>query len=336
MLKAPFPYFGGKSKVAPLVWQALGDVAHYMEPFFGSGAVLLQRPGYNPARHTETVNDKNGFVSNAWRALKHDPDGVAEYCDYPVNHADLCARRRRMLAEIVDLLPKLIADDEFFDTKIAGYWIWGMCTWIGHGLTTPNGIPEISCKGRGVHAIGKRPHLGNKGIGVHAIGQVPFLAGKGKGITSVQNEVIYEWFRELQARLRRVRVVCGDWSQICGGNWQDKRGTVGMFFDPPYGVKDRDGVYGEHDDYEVADAVREWALSRSDNRNYRIVIAGYEEHDSLLEHGWTKHTWQTLGGYGNTARNGKSDNRGKVNRGREALYFSPHCLSENNQQVLGI
>lgn len=43
-LIAPFPYFGGKSKVADIVWQALGQPRHYIEPFFGSGAVLLARP----------------------------------------------------------------------------------------------------------------------------------------------------------------------------------------------------------------------------------------------------------------------------------------------------
>jgi hypothetical protein len=43
-LKAPFPYFGSKSRIAGTVWHALGDVKHYIEPFFGSGAVLLARP----------------------------------------------------------------------------------------------------------------------------------------------------------------------------------------------------------------------------------------------------------------------------------------------------
>jgi hypothetical protein len=38
--KAPFPWFGGKSQAAPLVWSLLGDVPHYVEPFYGSGAVL--------------------------------------------------------------------------------------------------------------------------------------------------------------------------------------------------------------------------------------------------------------------------------------------------------
>lgn len=43
-LKAPFPYFGGKSRVTREVWARFGDVPNYVEPFFGSGAVLLGRP----------------------------------------------------------------------------------------------------------------------------------------------------------------------------------------------------------------------------------------------------------------------------------------------------
>ena len=29
-LKAPFPYMGGKSRIAPVVWQRLGDVPNYV------------------------------------------------------------------------------------------------------------------------------------------------------------------------------------------------------------------------------------------------------------------------------------------------------------------
>ena len=39
VLKAPFPWFGGKSDVADAVWQRLGNVPNYIEPFFGSGAM---------------------------------------------------------------------------------------------------------------------------------------------------------------------------------------------------------------------------------------------------------------------------------------------------------
>lgn len=85
-LKAPFPYFGGKSKIADIVWEAFGSVDNYVEPFFGSGAVLLCRPGFDDsARWTETVNDDDGFISNFWRALRDDPDNVAFHADWPVN-----------------------------------------------------------------------------------------------------------------------------------------------------------------------------------------------------------------------------------------------------------
>lgn len=43
-LKAPFPWFGGKSRAADLVWSRFGDVQNYVEPFAGSLAVLLARP----------------------------------------------------------------------------------------------------------------------------------------------------------------------------------------------------------------------------------------------------------------------------------------------------
>ena len=33
---APFPYFGGKRRAAPIVWRALGDPSGYVEPFAGS------------------------------------------------------------------------------------------------------------------------------------------------------------------------------------------------------------------------------------------------------------------------------------------------------------
>jgi site-specific DNA-adenine methylase len=74
-LKAPFPWFGGKSKVAKIVWNRFGIVRNYVEPFFGSGAVMLNRP--MPFDGTETVNDADGLVSNFWRAVAKDPDAVS-------------------------------------------------------------------------------------------------------------------------------------------------------------------------------------------------------------------------------------------------------------------
>lgn len=49
-LVAPFPYFGGKRRAAPIIWRELGDPAGYVEPFAGSAAVLLARPAFKGRR----------------------------------------------------------------------------------------------------------------------------------------------------------------------------------------------------------------------------------------------------------------------------------------------
>jgi len=313
-MKAPFPYFGGKAAIATRVWAALGDVRHYMEPFCGSCAVLLARPRYDPQRHVETVCDADAHIANVWRALHlGDPDEVAKWCDWPVNHADLIARKKRLNMNTADLLEKCCNDETYYDARLAGYYIWAASCWIGHGLICPNQIPRLTRAGAGVHAKGQIPHLTRAGAGVHA--------------KYVSN--IYAWFRELSERLRRVRVVCGDWSRICGGNWQTRPGRpVGIFFDPPYSeVATRDAHIYAVDSLDVAHAVRDWCRSRAGDPDYRIVLAGYyEEHVELLDDGWRVHRWKTRGGYGNQGKG-----QAKRNRHREALFLSPHCLTSEKQ-----
>ena len=307
-MKAPYPYFGGKSAVASVVWDALGDCGHYIEPFCGSCAVLLARPRYDSTRHVETVNDADGHIANVWRALQAAPDEVAKWCDWPVNHADLIARKAQLNLNTQTLLERLCADDAYYDAKLAGYYIWAASCWIGHGLICPMQRPHLS-GAKGVHAKGKRQHLGDRGTGV----QEPY------------NTPIYDWFRELSERLRNVQVVCGDWSRVCGGNWQDDAGKpVGMFFDPPYSDKaQRDKRCYATDSLSVAHDVREWCRTRADNPDYRIVLAGYrEEHEELEREGWTVHQWSARGGYAKTG-----NAAGLTNRHREALWISPHCVS---------
>lgn len=308
-MNAPFPYFGGKSRVASDVWSALGDVGHYIEPFCGSCAVLLARPQFDPSNHVETVVDADGHIANVWRALQADPDEVAKWCDWPVNHACLMARKKRLNAETAGLLERLSEDDEYCNPKLAGYYIWAACCWIGHGLICPNQIPNLGDAGKGIHAKGLRTS-----------------SNPTTDVREPYNPNIYRWFRELSERLRHVRVVCGDWSRICGGNWQSNPGKpVGFFFDPPYGdMATRDERVYATDSLTVAHDVREWCRTRADNPDYRIVLAGYyEEHESLLAEGWRVHRWSASGGYAKLG-----DSQGLKNRHREALFFSPHTLSE--------
>lgn len=347
-LIAPFPYFGGKSKVADIVWQALGRPKHYIEPFFGSGAVLLARPDYDPTQHVETINDADGHLANVWRSLQRDPDAVARYCDCPVNHVDMSARVHWLRRNAADVKQSMNDDPEFFDPQAAGYWIYSTCIWIGGGMMDQprqkgnkltqqphvsdggRGInnltrrPHVGDAGRGINKLTKRPHVSSGGVGINRLTQIPHVAhgGADVDIHDPYNTNIYAWFRALSERLRHVRVVCGDYTQVLGGSWQHRVSRpVGIFFDPPYAVDDRADCYA-HESRDVAHHVREWAIERGESPDYRIIIAGYDEHTELIEHGWTCHRYSAKGGMAN--QGGAS--RGKINRHRECLYFSPHCL----------
>lgn len=142
-LKSPFPYFGGKRKVAAEVWRRFGVVDNYVEPFFGSGAVLLAREGI---LSTETVNDADGLISNFWRALRADPDAVADHANWPVNETDLHARHAWLVEKKESLQARMEGDADFFDAKVAGWWVWGMSCWIGSGFCSGNGPWKITVK----------------------------------------------------------------------------------------------------------------------------------------------------------------------------------------------
>jgi DNA adenine methylase len=126
VLKAPFPYPGGKAKVADLVWQRLGNVDNYVEPFMGSLATMLRRPAdhFEGGYRVETANDINHFIVNFWRAVKADPAAVATWADAPVLEADLHARHRWLMQSdtATKWRERMRTDPEAFDVKIAGWW----------------------------------------------------------------------------------------------------------------------------------------------------------------------------------------------------------------------
>jgi len=351
----PFPYFGGKSTVADVVWDALGDVDNYIEPFFGSGAVLFLRPG--EIHGLETVNDADGMVSNFWRAVKDAPDAVAEHADWIVSEADLHARHLWLVGQRESLTERLCGDPEFYDVKAAGWWVWGLCCWIGNGFCSGNGpwvskdgvmvlsdgkgvsrqLPHLGNAGQGVNR--QRPHLGNSGQGVNR--KRPHLGDSGQGVNrrlphlgdsgqrvnrkfdgdcSARREVLISYMQSLADRLRSVRVCCGDWSRVCGPSVTFKHGTTGVFLDPPYSAEaNRAMNIYTTDSGDVAHAAREWAIEQGSNPLMRICLAGYEgEH--AMPSDWRAYEWKASGGYGT-----QGDGRGRENSHRERLWFSPHC-----------
>lgn len=318
-LKAPFPYFGGKSRVAAQVWARLGDVPNYVEPFFGSGAMLLARP-HTP--RIETVNDADGFLANFWRAVQHDPGAVAQWTDWPVNEADLYARHVWLVKQGAALMQLLESDPDAYDAKIAGWWVWGLCAWIGSGWCATAAtsewrkLPHLGDAGRGVHR--QRPHLGNAGVGVHRPSAAVGDAGRGDDNLSL--DALMSMFRELQRRLRRVRVCCGDWKRVLGPSPTTKLGVTAVFLDPPYSHEERYASLYAVESATVAAEVREWAIAHGDDPFMRIALCGYDtEHE--MPPTWEAVRWKSLGGYGSLG-----NNRGRDNAARETVWFSPHCL----------
>ncbi len=381
-LKAPFPWFGGKRLAAELVWARFGNVANYVEPFAGSLAVLLARPH---APRVETVNDLDCYLSNFWRATQHDPEAVARYADWPVNEADLRARHQWLVlsAASAEFRDRMRADPDYYDAKIAGWWCWGLCCWIGAGWCSGNpaaAAPTHASRPRlshatsslgviaGCQATQKLPdltgHAGATGRGILASGgprkkrsqQLPDLSGasgaSGRGIhasagptkkrpqqsgdgfsagisascpEAVRLEWILGWFARLRDRLRQVRVCCGDWTRVCGSESVTTRiGLTGIFLDPPYSsATGRDPDLYAEDCGQVAHAVRTYCLERGNDPRLRIALCGYAgEHEELEEHGWSVARWRANGGYGNRSA------KGLANRGKERIWFSPHCLSQ--------
>lgn len=169
-LVAPFPYFGGKSRIAHKIWLRYGTVRNYVEPFFGSGAVLLRRP--SPFDGTETVNDADGLLCNFWRSVQSDPDAVAEHADWPVNENDLHARHAWLVGRKDSLQTRLEGDPEFYDTKVAGWWVWGICCWSGGEWCSGKGPwsvvdGELVDRGNSGGIRRKRPYLIHQGLGVN-------------------------------------------------------------------------------------------------------------------------------------------------------------------------
>jgi len=323
MLKAPFPWFGGKSLAASEVWAALGDVDNYVEPFAGSLAVLLGRPAEHTGA-TETVNDLDHYLVNFWRALQHDPQAVAHYANNPVNEADLTARHIWMVNTGRERIERLCGDPDYYDAQVAGWWAWGICCWIGSGWCSGNG-PWTAVDGRlvntkaaGLGVNRQLVHLGDAGRGVNR--QLVHLGNAGHGVNTGEAEIL-AYLSELAERLRYVRVCCGDWQRVVTNGALAHGSTVGVFLDPPYDTEIRMGeLYnyeGDVGDVQLSAQVREWCIAHQDNPRYRIVLAGYEgEHDLP---GWDKVSWNARAAY----KTHKGDTNG--NRKLERLWLSPQC-----------
>ena len=306
-LIAPFPYFGGKRSVTSEVWARLGEPKQYIEPFCGSAAMLLAAPR---TASLEVVCDANGFIANFWRAIKHQPDKVAEWADYPVSHIDLGARHGWLMESRAALAEELHDPEWPGDAKVAGWWLWGQCCWIGSGWC------DWSGSARGQRRQGRAgdwecDDATSAGMGVQAIGQIPHASDAGRGFESLltsSGRAAWGWMHKLANRLERVRVVHGEWSRCLNNHFGGKETAV--FLDPPYRAYEK--LYGVN--APVADAVEQWAR---ENANLRVAICGHVGDYDLI--GWEEMPWSR----------GSPTYGGAKTTESECIWFSPPCMRPN-------
>jgi hypothetical protein len=215
-------------------------------------------------------------------------------------------------------------DPDYYDAKIAGWWIWGACSWIGGGWCDGNGPWTVE----GSEVV----NLGNAGRGVKR--QLPHLGGQrsaGQGInngiyrTNGTIEAISQYLRDymqaLALKLRRARVACGDWSRVVTPSVTHRHGLTGVLLDPPYGEGEQEYSAGGNGDTVLAQAVWQWAVENGNNPLLRVAVCSYEDGRELPP-GWFAVPWKANKGYQLT-------NKAKENPHREIIYFSPHCLHKH-------
>jgi hypothetical protein len=325
-----FPYFGGKSSIADSVWDRLGLVDNFVEPFVGSGAIFFANP--NPC--TSTLNDASGLMINLWRAIQRDHEAVAGEASKLLGEADLHACELEALAKRDFLCQRCEADLAYFDTTLAGRYLWGLCNkigsfavdggpWINHEgiLTDSRKLPHLGDAGKGISR--ELPHLGNAGKGISR--ELPHLGSAGAGISrelphlgnAGREEYILGLMQYYVEKLQHARLTCGDWTRVCKSkSVTTAHGLTGIFLDPPY--EKSGNLYTSNGCFWDVVA---WAKSEENNPQLRIALAGYYS-DDLAEklEGWEMLRWKQKGGYG-----------GAKNSFLETLFFSPNCRKVEHQ-----
>ena len=317
-LGAPFPYHGGKARYAPLVWERFGPVDVYVEPFAGSIAVGLGNPYPIPKR--EIISDTDGMIVNFWRAVQQDPDQTAHWADNPTLHHDLTARHGWLKKWKKEHSIRLMEDPDYYDVKVAGWWVWGISIWIGGGWCSADweSRPYADCR------------LGGKGISAQRLTGLkdkrPLTKDSvsGAGISAQRQDLIdiRATFRVLSDRLKGIITLNRSWEAALTSTMladtpscADYRRAV--FMDPPYLTAARHNTIYDSDfdgsSDDTANASWEWAKQHGER--HKIAYACHDG-DFDLPAGWDKAVMSFKGVW-----------RKDKNTKQDCVMFSPACRS---------
>jgi len=154
--------------------------------------------------------------------------------------------------------------------------------------------------------------LGDAGKGINR--QLPHLGNAGKGQYEQRIDFVAGWLNALRDRICEVRIACGDFERVLSPSATTKFGVTAVFLDPPYDGTEY--VYGS--EVPISQRVRDWCSANGSNPEFRIVLAGRgDEHDALVQLGWTKQIWTANQGYAHANTEARKT---------ETLWISPHCV----------
>lgn len=220
------------------------------------------------------VNDRDAHLTNFWRSVQKDPGIVSTIIrSTPPDECTLEAVNKLLRGAVPKLEESLRDTVDFFDPKLAAYWVWGMSLWIGDGFADPTKgkIRQMPSTPRGVHGVGIR-------------------------------ENTRELLQALSDRLRNVTICTGDWERLVSDAYIGRAKTA-VFLDPPYSVSPH--LYNGSTDASVLERVE--SFCRRASSNIRIAVCGYAD-TMKLPPDWEEVAWTSPGGMNN---NGTTNNRFK-------------------------
>lgn len=303
-MKPAWPYFGAKTAAAETIWRLLGNPPLYIEPFCGTCAALLGRPGWRPGLHrSEIVNDADGLLVNTLRAIRYRPSIVLRHAGTQVSEIDMHARQAKLAQVDTGALRSwLEASPTVCDPVLAGWWLACVCDAIGSPI--PSGPWTV-----------QDGHLANTGGDGGISRSIPSVDRR----SGIRAEDGRQRVYAIAERLSAVSILAGDWRRAVAPSITSCRTTglsdgcsLGIFLDPPYTVGA--DLYAHGDD-TISAQVERWCLTEA-RTDWRIIVCGYKgDHPALEQAGWTVHQGAAAGsGYSHTAA-----------RSRETLWASPAC-----------
>lgn len=317
--KTLYPYWGSKTKVGHIIWDYIGDVDKFIDPFGGSFSTLLTRPKMPRPNQYEIMNDIYGVLVNTMRAIKYAPDLVAEGTrQIPRSSVEAWSRAANLKLADKEMVTNLISDKDWYDIDKAVDYLYIMALQLGNSYLL-GGWAINSDTGKFAKIYNSNDPRGIQGTRI-----------------SVRNSSFYtttlseqkRYYRWLSKRLERVSILCGNWdaplssaTALSGNGHKNGKWTTGIVLDPPYAGNDHNKeLYIQHD-LSVSAKVRNRAIELSQDPRFKICICGYiEEHDEHLPSDWIRVPWKASKGY--ATQNKKREN---TNRFKEMLWFSPSC-----------